>query len=224
MQMAAALLHDTVEDCGGPPVLEQVRACFGDEVAAIVDGCSYLPASEEESWREQKQHYLEQLHGLPEDAALVALCDKLHNAMSVRADYERCRERLWERFRSGREGALWYYGAVRDLFAPRTDSPPARELGIVVAAIEEAAAQPRNPTATPVEQAVEEWRLKPSHAKETIVETVRRRAEDGGREEQIVMAYLLASGQITNPDLTRADEWLGRARAEHLREQIVSPE
>jgi (p)ppGpp synthase/HD superfamily hydrolase len=32
----AALLHDSVEDRGGRPTLEKVRASFGDKVAAIV--------------------------------------------------------------------------------------------------------------------------------------------------------------------------------------------
>ena len=36
----AALLHDVVEDCGGAPVLAEVRTRFGDRVAQIVDGCT----------------------------------------------------------------------------------------------------------------------------------------------------------------------------------------
>jgi (p)ppGpp synthase/HD superfamily hydrolase len=36
----AALLHDSVEDQGGKPRLEDVRNRFGDRVANIVKGCS----------------------------------------------------------------------------------------------------------------------------------------------------------------------------------------
>ena len=36
----AALLHDVVEDCGGTPVLEDVRRRFGPRVARIVEGCT----------------------------------------------------------------------------------------------------------------------------------------------------------------------------------------
>ena len=36
----AALLHDAVEDQGGVPTLERIRALFGDNVATIVEGCS----------------------------------------------------------------------------------------------------------------------------------------------------------------------------------------
>ena len=46
----AALLHDVVEDCGGQPVLNEVRKLFGNNVATIVDGCTEThirPRSEE---------------------------------------------------------------------------------------------------------------------------------------------------------------------------------
>lgn len=39
-QAIAALLHDAVEGGGGVPMLERIRADFGDEVAAIVEACS----------------------------------------------------------------------------------------------------------------------------------------------------------------------------------------
>ena len=35
-----ALLHDTVEDCGGVERLRDIREKFGDDVARIVDGCT----------------------------------------------------------------------------------------------------------------------------------------------------------------------------------------
>ena len=39
-QAIAAVLHDVVEDCGGAPVLTEVRERFGARVANIVEGCS----------------------------------------------------------------------------------------------------------------------------------------------------------------------------------------
>src|SRR6266403_283229 len=35
-----ALLHDTVEDCGGAERLRDIGEKFGDDVAKIVDGCT----------------------------------------------------------------------------------------------------------------------------------------------------------------------------------------
>src|SRR6266545_3474018 len=39
-QAIAALLHDAVEDQGGPRTLEEIRRRFGDRVAGIVEGCT----------------------------------------------------------------------------------------------------------------------------------------------------------------------------------------
>jgi GTP pyrophosphokinase len=36
----AALLHDVVEDCGGAPMLKEVRRRFGARVAKVVEGCT----------------------------------------------------------------------------------------------------------------------------------------------------------------------------------------
>src|SRR5438270_11697529 len=36
----AAVLHDTVEDCGGAEGWRDIREKFGDDVARIVDGCT----------------------------------------------------------------------------------------------------------------------------------------------------------------------------------------
>src|SRR5436305_14461081 len=36
----AALLHDVVEDCGGAPMLKEVRRRFGKRVAHVVEGCT----------------------------------------------------------------------------------------------------------------------------------------------------------------------------------------
>src|SRR5437016_11854442 len=35
-----ALLHDTVEDCGGAERLRDIQKRYGDDVAKIVDGCT----------------------------------------------------------------------------------------------------------------------------------------------------------------------------------------
>jgi (p)ppGpp synthase/HD superfamily hydrolase len=36
----AALLHDVVEDCGGAPMLKEVRRRFGKRVVHVVEGCT----------------------------------------------------------------------------------------------------------------------------------------------------------------------------------------
>jgi len=68
----AALLHDVVEDCGGHPVLEEIRRRFGDRVATIVEGCTDAYTIPKPPWKQRKLDYLEVLRradvmaGVPE--------------------------------------------------------------------------------------------------------------------------------------------------------------
>ncbi|MCU1297550.1 MAG: metal dependent phosphohydrolase, partial [Acidobacteriaceae bacterium] len=49
----AALLHDVVEDCGGTPMLKEVRRRFGKRVAHIVEGCTDAFDTPKHPWRER---------------------------------------------------------------------------------------------------------------------------------------------------------------------------
>src|SRR5438874_9156301 len=60
-QAIAALLHDVVEDCGGKPMLCEVRKRFGQRVARIVAGCTDSDSYPKPPWRERKETYLEHL-------------------------------------------------------------------------------------------------------------------------------------------------------------------
>jgi hypothetical protein len=46
-----ALLHDAFEDGGGPPMLENIRQAFGDDVARIVEANSDTPV-EPKPWQQ----------------------------------------------------------------------------------------------------------------------------------------------------------------------------
>ena len=56
--VVAALLHDTVEDCGGLPVLEEIRTTFGETVAAIVDALTDSYDQDREKWQVRKERYI----------------------------------------------------------------------------------------------------------------------------------------------------------------------
>src|SRR5579862_7262399 len=51
----AALLHDVVEDCGGAPILAEVRRRFGPRVAKVVDGCTDSDTTPKPPWRQRKE-------------------------------------------------------------------------------------------------------------------------------------------------------------------------
>jgi (p)ppGpp synthase/HD superfamily hydrolase len=137
----AALLHDVVEDCGGPPLIKEIRRRFGARVARIVDGCTDPETTPDAPWREQKQKYIEHLRAANADTFLVASADKVNNARSILTDYREVGEPIWERFRGKREGTLWYYRALVEEFRRRPPSRLVRELERVVNELEALAAR-----------------------------------------------------------------------------------
>jgi len=130
-QAIAAMLHDTVEDGGGRPMLERIGRSFGPRVAAIVEGCSdTVEGDPAEPWIERKRRYLAHLPTVEDDAILrVALADKVHNARSIVRDYREEGHALWERFtqKSARE-QLWYYSGLLEFFDRRRPGPLTEDL------------------------------------------------------------------------------------------------
>ncbi len=132
----AALLHDVVEDCGGAPMLQEVRRRFGDRVANIVEGCTDSDADPKPPWRERKENYLRHLRTAGADTRLVSAADKLNNVRSILSDYRAVGESIWSRFNGGREGTLWYYRALMEEFLRRKPNRLIRELELAVGELE----------------------------------------------------------------------------------------
>ena len=132
----AALLHDVVEDCGGAPMLKEVRRRFGKRVAGIVDGCTDAYGYPKPPWRERKEGYIAHLKEADQETRLVSAADKLNNARSILADYRELGEFVWERFNGGRDGTLWYYRTLRDEFLRDKRNRVTRDLDLVVKELE----------------------------------------------------------------------------------------
>ncbi len=128
----AALLHDVVEDCGGAPMLKQVRRRFGARVAKIVDGCTDSDTEPKPPWRERKENYMRHLKSADAETRLVSAADKLNNVRSILSDYRDVGESIWSRFSGGREGTLWYYRALLEEFLRRKPDRLIRELELAV--------------------------------------------------------------------------------------------
>lgn len=140
----AALLHDAVEDQGGRPTLESIRAEFGDEVAHIVDGCTDTDETPKPPFRERKEKYIAKIAHKNASVLLVATADKLHNARAILADYREIGEPLWDRFNGGREGTLWYYRALVDAILAVSRGRLVEELERTVAEIENLATRAKS--------------------------------------------------------------------------------
>jgi (p)ppGpp synthase/HD superfamily hydrolase len=132
----AALLHDVVEDCGGAPMLKEVRRRFGSRVAAIVEGCTDADTDPKPPWRERKEKYIRHLKDANADTRLVSAADKLHNVRSILADYRQVGESVWSRFSGEREGTLWYYRTLRDEFLRHKPNRLTGELKLAVDELE----------------------------------------------------------------------------------------
>jgi GTP pyrophosphokinase len=115
-QAIAALLHDAVEDQGGVETLNVIEQRFGPNVARIVDGCTDAYAHPKPPWRERKTAYLSNLKTSDKAILLVSLADKVHNAKSILNDLQSGQENVWEKFNGGKDGTLWYYSSLADIF------------------------------------------------------------------------------------------------------------
>lgn len=135
-QAIAALLHDAVEDQGGPETGERIAERFGESVARIVWSCTDSVGEPKPPWRARKEAFIAQVRLAPEEVRLVAAADKLHNARAILGDYRLHGEALWQRFSGGRAGTLWYYGALREAFLETGPEAIAEELARVVTELE----------------------------------------------------------------------------------------
>lgn len=115
--LAAAVLHDVVEDCG--VTLEELRQEFSPEVAEIVARLSERKCDEHgrrRPWEERKREHLAELAAAPLAVRAVALADKLHNLETMALDLA-AGEPVWERFNAPRERLLEYYRRAIELCA-----------------------------------------------------------------------------------------------------------
>lgn len=114
--LAAAVLHDTVEDT--EVTEEQIRKEFGDRVASIVASESDTfeeGVKEEDSWHVRKQAAIERLASASMDAKIVALGDKLSNMRAIARDYSKVGDRLWDLFHvNDPKDHEWHYRGLAD--------------------------------------------------------------------------------------------------------------
>ncbi|MCR4848872.1 MAG: HD domain-containing protein [Bacteroidales bacterium] len=111
--LAAAILHDTVEDTS--VTIEEIRSEFGDRVADLV-AHETAPLSDDAPWRTRKEAQLAQLANASYDSKVVAMGDKLSNMRALAADYKTIGDQLWKRFHApnGKEDIAWYYHSLAD--------------------------------------------------------------------------------------------------------------
>lgn len=122
--LAAAALHDTVEDT--EVTVEQLRAEFGERIASLVASESdemVDGVSEEDSWHDRKQAAIDRLAAAPHDAKIVALGDKLSNMRAIARDYAMKGDELWKIFHaSDPKDHEWHYRGLADSLRELSDT------------------------------------------------------------------------------------------------------
>ena len=114
--LAAAALHDTVEDTD--VTVERIRAEFGERVAALVEAESDRlndDAPEKESWHARKQGAIERLSHASTETKIVALGDKLSNMRAIARDYAEQGDAFWQLFHvTDRDAHEWHYRGLAE--------------------------------------------------------------------------------------------------------------
>jgi (p)ppGpp synthase/HD superfamily hydrolase len=106
--LAAALLHDVVEDTS---YTRAALAEFPPRVVEYVDALSERKLDDsgrKRSWRDRKLDHIDEITRAPLAARAIELADKLHNLGTMLFDLD-AGETLWERFTSSPADMVWYH-------------------------------------------------------------------------------------------------------------------
>ena len=122
--LAAAALHDTVEDTN--VTIEQIRAEFGDRIASLVGAETDLVIegqSEQDSWHDRKRAAIDRLSKASRDAKIVAMGDKLSNMRAIARDYAVQGDALWSLFHAtDPKDHEWHYRGLADALRELKDT------------------------------------------------------------------------------------------------------
>jgi myo-inositol-1(or 4)-monophosphatase len=122
--LAAAALHDTVEDTD--VTVDQIRSEFGDRIASLVAAetdAVMEGKSENETWHERKQAAIDRLARVSRDAKIVAMGDKLSNMRAIARDYAMQGDALWNLFHvNDPKEHEWHYRGLADALRDLKDT------------------------------------------------------------------------------------------------------
>ena len=127
--LAAAALHDTVEDTD--VTAADIEAKFGRRIAALVaaESDEYTEGvSAEDSWHARKQATITRLAKAGYDAKIVAMGDKLSNMRAIARDYDEIGDELWQRFHTtDPKDHEWHYRGLAESLSELHDTAAYRE-------------------------------------------------------------------------------------------------
>ena len=123
--------------CSWRSASDSVRGWPRSSLRAATHSRSQSPSGES-----GKETYLSHLEHQPRSVLRVSVADKLFNARAILRDYLQVGDELWSRFRTGRDGQLWYYRELADRFSRLLPGRMAIELAEVVDELERVTGAP----------------------------------------------------------------------------------
>lgn len=127
--LAAAVLHDTVEDT--PVTAQDILDNFGERIAELVaheteDKRPEIPPSE--SWKIRKEESLAVLKNSDTETKMLWLGDKLSNMRSLSRDYDKIGAAVFERFNEkDPKEQRWYHSTILEYISELSDYPAFKE-------------------------------------------------------------------------------------------------
>lgn len=132
--LAAAVLHDTVEDTS--VTLSQLAETFSPRVAALVESESDKldpTQSEASTWHQRKQQAISRIAGASHDSQIIALADKLSNMRAIARDYAVRGDEFWTMFHvTDRASHEWHYRGLVDSLRSMVGTDAFREFEALV--------------------------------------------------------------------------------------------
>lgn len=126
--LAAAVLHDVMEDCGVTETELKLR--FGKRVAQLVRAESEeKEADAQASWQKRKLRTINRLRAASREMLILTLADKLSNLRAIDRDLKAHGPALWQRFNQTNPSMQrWYYASVAEALSPLADTEAYQEL------------------------------------------------------------------------------------------------
>lgn len=132
--LAAAALHDTVEDTD--VTAADIEAKFGKRIAELVaaESDEYTEGvSAEDSWHARKQAAINRLANAGHDAKIVAMGDKLSNMRAIARDYDEIGDELWQRFHTtDPKDHEWHYRGLAESLSELHDTAAYKEFAALI--------------------------------------------------------------------------------------------
>ncbi len=132
--LAAAVLHDTVEDTA--VTLDELKQEFGEHIASLVadeTDVKHTPDGKKLTWQERKQRDMDNVRDSSREVKIVAIGDKLSNMRAIARDYRQKGDELWQIFRvKDKATHAWRYKGLRDALVELKDTVAFQEFDQLV--------------------------------------------------------------------------------------------